>query len=72
MSARVEDVSPNSDNKFLKDRTPGVIRSTAPQGAMCIRVHGTEIGYVMSLTVVDTRYKVCRDFPKKDVPVHRD
>jgi hypothetical protein len=56
-SARVENISPNPDNKFLQSSASGVIRDAAPQGAVCVRVHRANVWNVVGFTVVNAGYK---------------
>ena len=56
-SPRVENVSPNSENKFFQGFAPGVIRSAAPQGTMSIGIHGEKVRYIMVNAVVYAGYQ---------------
>ena len=52
LSANIKNIGPHPNDELFQSLTPGVIRWTAPQGTMCIGVHGTEVGYVVGYTVI--------------------
>ena len=59
--ARIENVHPNPDNKFLQNLAPGIVRGAAPQGAVCIRVHRAYIRYIVGIAVVNAGCEFQRD-----------